>query len=421
MKLGCIGDDFTGSSDIGMTLAHGPSGLRTRLYVGVPDEPADPEVEAGIVALKTRSVPVEEAVTGALAALDWLREQGCSQIVFKYCSTFDSTPQGNIGPVAEALAEALGHNGPVIFCPAFPAAGRTIYQGHLFVRDRLLSESGLENHPLTPMTDPDIRRWLDRQAPGRVGHVAWSEVELGVEAARAAMAAEAHAGRPLVICDAVRDKDLAALGHAGADLPLLTGGSGIATSLPEIHGGSGSGEDWAGSPGPGAILSGSCSSATRDQIEAHIADGAPARRIDAAAAVAGTIDPEELAAWALETEAGPVLPLIYSSADPAEVEAAQRRHGRQRVADALEVLFGRVAQALFKAGADRLIVAGGETSGAVVSALELDALEIGPPIAPGVAALSVPGRDMVLALKSGNFGDRMFFSTAGRILAGEEA
>ncbi len=168
MLLGCIGDDFAGSSDLGNTLTK--AGMRVTQYVGVPDAPAMPEVEAGIVALKSRSIPVEEAVRLSLEALAWLRAQGCTQFLFKYCSTFDSTPEGNIGPVAEALADALGAR-QVLVCPAFPAAGRSIYQGHLFVADHLLSESGMQNHPLTPMTDPDIRRWLGLQIKGSVGHI----------------------------------------------------------------------------------------------------------------------------------------------------------------------------------------------------------------------------------------------------------
>ncbi|MEE3099081.1 MAG: 3-oxo-tetronate kinase, partial [Pseudomonadota bacterium] len=229
MLLGCIGDDFTGSSDLGATLTRG--GMRAVQYVGVPDRPADPGVEAGIVALKSRSIPAEEAVALSLRALDWLRAQGCEQILFKYCSTFDSTPQGNIGPVAEALAEALGASG-VIVCPAFPAAGRSVYQGHLFVNDRLLSESGMEAHPITPMTDPDLRRWLARQCRGPVGHVPAGVVFDGADALRAALAAERGLGRTLVVADAVRDADLMALGEAAADAPLITGGSGVALGLP---------------------------------------------------------------------------------------------------------------------------------------------------------------------------------------------
>src|SRR3712207_945526 len=199
MLLGVGGDDFTGSSDIANTLAK--AGMRTVQYAGVPTALAGGDVEAGVVALKTRSIAPPDAVAQSLAALDWLAAQGCRQFVFKYCSTFDSTPHGNIGPVADALADRLGAS-PVIVCPAFPATGRTLYQGHLFVGDRLLSESGMERHPITPMTDPDIRRWLALQARSALGHVPWQTASAGPEALRAALDAEGEAGRRLVVVDA---------------------------------------------------------------------------------------------------------------------------------------------------------------------------------------------------------------------------
>jgi uncharacterized protein YgbK (DUF1537 family) len=229
VRLGCIGDDFTGSSDLGLTLAAG--GLRTVQYVGVPDGPAEASVEAGIVALKSRTIPAAEAVRQSLQALEWLRNQGCESYFFKYCSTFDSTPEGNIGPVIDALAEALGAR-RVVVCPAFPGTGRSVYRGHLFVGDRLLSESGMQDHPLTPMTDPDIRRWLSRQSRHAVGHVPIERVLAGPDAIRAALDAEDAAGRRLVVVDALRDEDLTAIGMAARDLPLVTGGSGVALGLP---------------------------------------------------------------------------------------------------------------------------------------------------------------------------------------------
>ncbi|PKP63386.1 MAG: hypothetical protein CVT86_05350, partial [Alphaproteobacteria bacterium HGW-Alphaproteobacteria-8] len=251
MLLGCIGDDFTGSGDLGNTLAK--AGMRAVQYVGVPGRPADSHVEAGIVALKSRSLPVAEAVAQSRAALDWLRAQGCTQVLFKYCSTFDSTREGNIGPVAEALADALGAT-RVIVCPAFPATGRSVYQGHLFVHDRLLSESGMQHHPLTPMTDPDIRRWLGHQVRGSVGHVATGVVAQGPEAVSATLDAEHAKGHRLIVADAITDADLVTLGQAAADLPLITGGSGIAMGLPGNFRArgllSGSAAAWRGQAGP---------------------------------------------------------------------------------------------------------------------------------------------------------------------------
>jgi uncharacterized protein YgbK (DUF1537 family) len=223
MLLGCIADDFTGASDLANTLAKG--GMATVQFIGVP-RPGDPAAcDAGVVALKTRSIAAADAVSQSLAALDWLKQQGCRQYLFKYCSTFDSTLEGNIGPVAEALLDAL--DAPVaVVCPVFPATGRTLFQGHLFVGDRLLSESGLESHPLNPMTDPDIRRWLSLQCKGNVGLVPYATVRRGQGAISAALEAEAAAGRRLVVVDAVVDEDLLAIGAAIAGHKLVTGGSG---------------------------------------------------------------------------------------------------------------------------------------------------------------------------------------------------
>lgn len=410
MKLGCIGDDFTGSSDLANTLAKG--GMNTVQYVGVPDGPADPSVEAGVVALKSRSIPASDAVAQSLAALDWLRAQGCRQFIFKYCSTFDSTPEGNIGPVAVALADALAAD-RVIVCPAFPTTGRSIYMGHLFVHDRLLNESGMENHPLTPMTDPDLRRWLAGQVAETVGHVALPDVAAGPDAVAAALAREAASGHRLIVVDATSDADLGAIGRAAANLRLITGGSGIALGLPGNFGCAPGPVAWDGAEGPALVLSGSCSAATRAQVERHSADGHPAREIDVAGVLRGQADPAELADWAVGQRE---VPLIYSSADPQKVAAIQARFGRAESAAALERLFADLARAAVAKGVTRLIVAGGETSGAVVAALAPEALRIGPEIDPGVPALRADPH-LTLALKSGNFGAENFFAKAARVLA----
>lgn len=416
MLLGCIGDDFTGSSDLANTLAKG--GMKVVQYAGVPAGAAAAEVEAGVVALKSRTIPPEAAVAQSLAALGWLRAQGCRQFFFKYCSTFDSRAEGNIGPVADALIAALDA-GRVIVCPAFPATGRSVYQGHLFVKDRLLNESGMEQHPLTPMTDADIRRWLRPQTRHDVGHVNAETVMAGSEAIRRALDAEQAGGRTLVVVDAIRDADLLEIGAAARDLPLITGGSGVALGLPENfrRAGeiSGSGAAWPGLAGPCAILSGSCSTATRGQVEHHKASH-PTLEVTAEAAMAGEVTAESLTEFILSARDS--LPLVYSSADPAVVRAAQDRFGREAVAETIERLFAETARRLVAGGVTRLITAGGETSGAVVEGLGVEALEIGPEIAPGVPALKVTGRPLTLALKSGNFGAPDFFEKAAQMLAG---
>ncbi|MEM7567462.1 MAG: 3-oxo-tetronate kinase [Pseudomonadota bacterium] len=417
MLLGCIGDDFTGSSDLANTLANrAEGGLRAVQYTGVPTGPAASDVEAGVVALKSRTIPVEDAVAQSLAALEWLRGQGCKQFFFKYCSTFDSTAEGNIGPVIDALMKALGTDRTIV-CPAFPATGRSLYQGHLFVGDRLVSESGMENHPLTPMTDADIRRWLRPQTKQGVGHVAAPDVFAGADALRTAIDREVSEGRPVIVVDAIRDADLLTIGAAVHDMPLITGGSGIALGLPanfaERRRADAAGSAWTGDAGPAALLSGSCSNMTRAQVAQHKARG-PAKEIDPDAVMAGSLDIAALARWALEQESPA---LLYSSAYPEIVKAAQVRHG-PKLAGAIEETFAALARALVEAGARRLVVAGGETSGAVVEGLGLDTLEIGPEIAPGVPALKASDRPLWLTLKSGNFGARDFFAEAVDVLGG---
>ncbi|RWO62652.1 MAG: four-carbon acid sugar kinase family protein [Mesorhizobium sp.] len=420
MLLGCIGDDFTGSSDLANTLAKG--GMRTVQYNGVPQTDSDRSVDAGVVALKTRTIPAAEAVKQSLAALEWLRRQGCRQYLFKYCSTFDSTPEGNIGPVLDALGDTLGAVRAIV-CPAFPATGRSIYQGHLFVNDGLLSESGMEKHPLTPMTDPDLRRWLARQTERGIGHVPYDVVAGGSTPIRDALEAASASGSRYVVVDAILDKDLIAIGEAAEADVLLSGGSGIALGLPANFRRAGSigtaATHWMGIKGPAAALCGSCSTMSRRQIAEH-QKSHPARVVEVDAVVDRTANPVEYAEWVIgQQHRG--LPLVFSSAEPEAVAAGQKRYGKERAATAVEGFFSELARQLSARGVRRLVTAGGETSGAVVSGLDISSFEIGPEIDPGVPALKAGDLDMVLALKSGNFGSAGFFEKAAGVLAGDVA
>jgi uncharacterized protein YgbK (DUF1537 family) len=399
MLLGVIADDFTGGSDVANTLARG--GMATRLFIGASE--IDSGCDAGVVALKTRSGPPADAVRQALEALAPLHAAGCRQILFKICSTFDSTSDGNIGPVAEALAEALGATA-VAVCPAFPATGRTVYQGHLFVGDRPLHETGMARHPLTPMTDPDIRRWLAMQCRAAPGHIALATVRAGAAAIRAALDGS---GRLLNIVDATDDSDLRAIGAAVAGAPLLVGASGLALGLPANFGAAArAGTKFRPNGGPALILAGSCSLATQEQVAMHRTRH-PTLEIgpQSLADVPGTL----AAARALRLSAAGGLPLITSTSATPVRDAA--------VADRLEALFGDIARKAVADGVSRLVVAGGETSGAVVTALGLMALELGPEIDPGVPAMSAGG--LALALKSGNFGAADFLERAAGVLGGE--
>jgi len=363
-----------------------------------------------VVSLKSRSIDPAEAVAQSLKALDWLRAQGCSQFFFKYCSTFDSTPQGNIGPVADALAEALNAD-RVIICPAFPGTGRSVYQGHLFVNDRLLNESGMEHHPLTPMTDADLRRWMASQSKFSIGHVSAQAVFAGPRAITEALDAEHAAGKRHIVVDAIRDADLMAIGAAATDLKLVTGGSGVALGLPRNFGCTPGVPEWRGQHGPVLALSGSCSMATRAQVARHAARY-PVRDLRAEDVIENRVAPADVLDWALKADG---VPLVYSSADPAQVKAVQDRFGRERAAAAIEHFFAELARRAVDAGVTRIITAGGETSGAVVEALDLEELIIGPEIDPGVPALRA-GPDLVVALKSGNFGAEDFFEKAAGVL-----
>ncbi|WP_373634848.1 3-oxo-tetronate kinase [Yoonia sp. SS1-5] len=398
MKLGVIADDFTGASDIGLTLAE--AGMTVTQFIGVPDGAADAALDAGVIALKSRTAPVDQAIAASLAACDWLQAQGAGQIVFKVCSTFDSTPQGNIGPVLDALAAHLGAEA-VIVCPAFPENGRSVYQGHLFVGDALLNESGMQHHPLTPMTDADLRRVLSAQSARDVGHVPAHVVQQGARAIAAALHGRAH-----LITDAITDADLIAIGRAAKHLPLLCGGSGIALGLPANFDRLPKTPDWAPVTGPGVVFSGSCSIATRQQVDVYAAK-APTFQIDADRAVMGDYQIADIVAW---VAAQNTTPMIHASADPAVVKTAQDRYGAGVAAHAIETFFARLAPALVDAGVRRLVVAGGETSGAVVTGLGASALRIGPRAAAGVPLLR--SGPTALALKSGNFGGPDFFAQA---------
>ncbi|MBB3311099.1 uncharacterized protein YgbK (DUF1537 family) [Rhizobium sp. BK196] len=420
MLLGAIADDFTGASDLANTLARG--GMATMQFVG----PGRGKVncEAGVVALKTRSASVEDAVLQSMDAARWLLDQGCEQIFFKYCSTFDSTREGNIGPVAEALQRLTGADVTVV-CPAFPATGRRVFMGHLFVKDKLLSESGMENHPLTPMTDPDIRRWLRYQTRGGVGSITLDTVREGSGAIRSRLRDELTDGNRLVVVDAIEDEDLMTIGEAVADHALVTGGSGLAQGLVGNFAKrgklSGIPADVPVVTGPGVVLCGSCSLASQNQVACHLQNH-PGLSIDPAAIVRGTMSVEIAARWVASNAADN--PIVYSTTSPDVVSFVQQRFGREESAKILEDFFGSLAKRLADSGTRQIVVGGGETSGAVVEALGLKHMTIGAEIDPGVPVLvsehSRPMRPIGLALKSGNFGSPDFFAKALDRIAGHE-
>jgi uncharacterized protein YgbK (DUF1537 family) len=423
LKLGCIADDFTGATDLANNLVR--SGMRVVQTIGVPASPLAAEVDAVVVALKSRTLPAAEAIAQSLKALKWLQAQGATQIYFKYCSTFDSTPGGNIGPVTEALMDALNTDF-TIATPAFPDNGRTVFKGYLFAGDVLLNESGMQNHPLTPMTDANLVRVMQAQTQRRVGLINYKTVALGETAIREHIQALRADGVGVAIVDATSNDDLRRLGPALKDMPLLTAGSGVAIGLPANFGLQPSVQASQLPPASGlqAVVSGSCSVATNGQVAHFKALGRPALAINPASLMQGHSDAvvQQVLAWARPLlPSGPVL--VYSTAEPDAVKQVQEQLGVAEAGALVENALAAVARGLVDAGVQQLVVAGGETSGACVQALAISQLQIGPQIDPGVPwcfALSASGAQaggVHIALKSGNFGSADFFSKAFEVLA----
>lgn len=404
MILGCIADDFTGAGDIASILTG--RNMRTSLVTRAGDI-AGAAGDAVVVALKTRSVAPAEAVARSIDAVRALKAAGARQIYFKYCSTFDSTREGNIGPVTDALLRELDSD-RTIMCPAFPANGRTVYQGHLFVADTLLAESGMRNHPVTPMSDSDVRRWLAAQTVNRVGHLPLHVVRQGPGAIAAWLAA---AGPALVVVDATSDDDLYAIGAAAAPYPLLTGGSALAMSLPATYRDAGligtSAPADTRCTGAAIVLAGSCSVATNQQVTAY-RQTHPSFSIDAALLAAGQPVLERANAFAAEH--ADRAPLIFSTISPDDVSANRDDPNFAAASSLIEGVMAELAVRAIARGAGRIIVAGGETSGAVIEAVQPGELSVGREIAPGVPMLHANG--VCYVLKSGNFGSETFFETA---------
>lgn len=412
--FGAVADDLTGATDLAALLAR--SGVPVSLRMGVPATPPADTAPLEIIALKCRTAPVAEAVTQALAALDWLKRAGAQRFFWKYCSTFDSTPQGNIGPVAEALMAALGA-GQTIYCPAFPENGRSIFMGTLFVGELPLAESAMKDHPLTPMRDSNLMRLLAPQVQGKVGLANRLVVASGPDALRRRLGDLLSDGIAHVVVDAVADDDLRLIAAACQDMPLMTGGSAVAMPLPALWADRGlvdrpPARDASGFGDGGAVvLSGSSSQMTNRQVADFVARGHPAFRLDPLAL--DTHGPAEALAW-LAAQAAGTTPIVYATAAPEDVRAVQARLGRDHAGELVEHALAACATAARDAGRRRFVIAGGETSGAVAQALGVERLDIGREIAPGVPWCQADsgGHLIAITLKSGNFGAESFFTDA---------
>lgn len=419
MLIGVIADDFTGATDIAGFLV--ASGVSTTQLIGVPPADLSVDAEAVVISLKSRSCPPEEAVATSLAALDWLRARDCPRVFQKYCSTFDSTRKGNIGPVADALLDALGSDFTVV-CPALPINGRTIYNGYLFVGDVLLEESGMRDHPINPMTDSSLVRLMEMQSLGRAGVVRTATIDQGVAAVKAELDALRAAGRRYAVLDAIKESHLDVLGAAIADMPLVTGGSGLAAGMAKawrrrIQDPSRAALAGAPQPGRGVVISGSASQMTNRQVAEYKAK-APSFPVDPVRCLADQSGyAREMAAWVMAQPKGGPSPMLYATTDPETLKEIQARFGAA-ASMAIEATFAALARQLAEAGFTRFVVAGGETSGAVVQALGVSGFHIGPQIAPGVPWVRAVDKPYSLALKSGNFGAPSFFSDCQEKVAG---
>ena len=418
MILGIIGDDFTGSSDIANNLKK--SGMQVSMYAGVPnlspDDAKKQPTEAAVIALKTRTVPIEEAIKESLKALNWLKESGCKQFIFKYCSTFDSTKDGNIGPVTDAIMEELGADF-TIACPSFPDAGRTVYYGHMFVNGKPLNESGMEDHPLTPMTDHNLVRWLNYQTKKEVGLIDFETISQGSDKIKQKIISLKKDDIKYAIVDTTNNKEFDAICEGIKDLPFLTGGSGIALGLPKIYKNKGllseNNFDLPQNISNSVILSGSCSRATLEQINIYKVNN-PSFYISPDEVMNNIKLVEEVYIWIKENES--LSPLIYSSSDSNNVSAKQKQFGQEILANKIEGFFEKISHKLVNDSFGKFISAGGETSGAIIKGLGVEELKIGKEISPGVPALWSPnsngGKPISVTLKSGNFGQSDFFSRA---------
>lgn len=414
MLLGVIADDFTGATDIASFLVE--NGLSTVQLNGVPQDELPLEAQAVVISLKSRSCPATQAIEQSLQALAWLQRQGCRQFYFKYCSTFDSTAQGNIGPVTDALLDALGESQTVI-SPALPVNGRTVYQGYLFVLDQLLSESGMRNHPVTPMTDSNLLRLMEAQAQGRCGLVTATEMDRGVETVAEKLRQLAQQGIRYAVLDTLNEQHLLTQGAALKNMKLVTGGSGLAIGLARQWAQPGQGSPQAAGAPQGekaVVLSGSCSIMTNQQVTRYRQQAA-AKAIDVARCLndgdrAAYVT--ELTDWVQQQANGPLAPLLYATAEPEKLRQVQQQYGMAAASQAVESLFAGVVEQLRQQGFNRFIVAGGETSGVVTQALGIRGFHIGPCISPGVPWVRAIDQPVSLALKSGNFGDENFFARA---------
>lgn len=413
MLLGVIADDFTGATDIAGFLVE--NGMRTIQVNGTPSEDMKINADAVVVSLKSRSCATQQAIIDSVKALKWLQSQGCQQFYFKYCSTFDSTAQGNIGPVTDALLDQLNEDFTVV-CPSLPVNGRTVFNGHLFVLGQLLSESGMRNHPVTPMKNSNIVQLMDAQSRGETGLINYQIIEQGPDNIIKGFKALKAQGKRYAVVDAFNSQHIDNIGKSINGLKLITGGSGLASGIAKnwkSHLQDQTEAKKAGYPSkaPTVIFSGSCSLTTNKQVS-HYKKKAPHLAINVEHCLNKNNYSQEVCDWVLSQTQSTLAPLVYATADPQGLKKIQLKYGAEASSQAIENFFKQLAIKLKEKGVCNFIVAGGETSGVVTQSLQVDCFHIGPQIAPGVPWIKAVNHPLSLALKSGNFGDETFFTKA---------
>ncbi|MEF1310133.1 four-carbon acid sugar kinase family protein [Vibrio mytili] len=418
MKIGVIADDFTGATDAAsFIVAGGLSAIQVNGLPALVDEQTLSEyqqAQAIVVALKSRSCPTEQAISESITACRWLKEQGCTLIYFKYCSTFDSTESGNIGPVIDALMQELNCKQTLI-SPALPVNGRTVYMGHLFVYQQLLSESGMRNHPITPMTDSNLARLIESQSTGQASllthkdYASHEQAQIKLESL----------DRKYVVCDAIDDSDLKLLGQLSLTYPLVTGSSGLVGAIAAAIAQKQKVESVPYCPAKGLrglVISGSCSEMTNKQV-AEYKRHAPSLKLEIAKCIESENYIDNVEQWVLDaTNTNEQwFPLVYATVLPDELQEIKASYGSQ-ASVAVENLFSQLIQRLKSHNFKVIISAGGETSGTVVRSLGSEVFSIGKTISPGVPWVRSLEDNTALALKSGNFGDERFFLQAQEMM-----
>jgi len=415
MRIGIIADDFTGATDIASFLVE--NGLTTIQFNGTPNSFEVPNTDAIVISLKSRSCPVDEAVNDSLVALEWLKNQGCDKFYFKYCSTFDSTKTGNIGPVTDALMEALGCENTIV-CPALPVNGRCVINGHLFVHHQLLNESGMRDHPVTPMLESKVDSLMERQSKGQVDSLFYTDVDQGAAYLNKCMTQLFNSGVSYVVFDAFNDEHLRVIAEASIDLPLVTGGSGLAAGIAQVVTKDRPNKVQSGEVPPvglSVVLSGSCSEMTNSQVNLY-KSLAPHFEVDIGECIHNSEYAEEICRWVMSNQKNELAPMVYATASKEQLKIIQNKYGEKLSSETVEVLFSKISHQLQKMDVVNFIVAGGETSGSVTKALKVEGLDIGAQIVPGVPWVKALYLPVFLALKSGNFGDVDFFVKAQKMI-----